>query len=564
MKKVLLLLVFLPVLSVNAFPTWMGVYGSYATHNGTTNPGVYTILMNQDYWGLHAEVGIGTNGSWTTHGMTYAGNDGGNSIWTYSAGQALMSNTTVQYYFHGWDDWGGNIYANNYGNNYSFVAGPAVLTWIGATLHMPTSPMAGQDIRIWTQTWPRGSGQSGYSLFQVGTQWNEVGLSQTTSTNQNDRWIGILGRFLPDVELDYLMAVEDGAGTTHYDNNSGNYYPVSVSTGAPLSYLGGAYHWPTNGALGPTNSLWLNLFTSPSQTLVNAFAEYAVNGWTWERTPLDFWQMDGTNEWWHVELGQMPPSSKVWYAFDAQDGEATLYNRPTNGLPYSASVSGNSTDSDSDGLPDDWEQFWFGGLTSATASGNPDGDGLPGMPMDNWMESVMGSDPETSNAITEITVLWKPSVPLQGGAIRISAASDSFDGLGLSAITASFSNGGTVPLTTDGAGRFQNTVLLSETSTICKITFLSGGGEMDDNREVGWTIPIELLGTGGTADTDEDGMPDAWELANGLDPFSHDANGDADGDGISNLLEYTNNLDPQEADPWPEVTILWPQDGQKI
>ncbi|HPV47552.1 MAG TPA: hypothetical protein PLD40_08205, partial [Kiritimatiellia bacterium] len=40
-----------------AFPSWMGVYGSYTTHNGS-NPGVYTILMNQDYWGLHAEVGI--------------------------------------------------------------------------------------------------------------------------------------------------------------------------------------------------------------------------------------------------------------------------------------------------------------------------------------------------------------------------------------------------------------------------------------------------------------------------------------------------------------------------
>ena len=41
-----------------AFPSWMGVYGSYTTHNGS-NPGVYTILMNQDYYGLHAEVGIG-------------------------------------------------------------------------------------------------------------------------------------------------------------------------------------------------------------------------------------------------------------------------------------------------------------------------------------------------------------------------------------------------------------------------------------------------------------------------------------------------------------------------
>ncbi|MDR0994046.1 MAG: hypothetical protein LBN38_05730, partial [Verrucomicrobiota bacterium] len=60
------------VASVWAFPSWMGVYGGYATHNGS-NPGVYTILMNQDYYGLHAEVGIGIGNHWTTHAMTYMG-----------------------------------------------------------------------------------------------------------------------------------------------------------------------------------------------------------------------------------------------------------------------------------------------------------------------------------------------------------------------------------------------------------------------------------------------------------------------------------------------------------
>ena len=83
-----------------AFPSWMGVYGSYATHNGS-NPGVYTILMNQDYYGLHAEVGIGISNNWTTHAMTYMGNADGNSLWQYYPGEALATNTTVYYYFHG-------------------------------------------------------------------------------------------------------------------------------------------------------------------------------------------------------------------------------------------------------------------------------------------------------------------------------------------------------------------------------------------------------------------------------------------------------------------------------
>ena len=231
-----------------AFPSWMGVYGDYTTHNGS-NPGVYTILMNQDYWGLHAEVGIGISNQWTTHAMTYMGNVSGNSLWQYYPATALASNTTVYYYFHGWDDWGGNIYANNYGNNYSFVAGPAELEWIGATTHTPASPVAGQDIRVWTQTWPKGAGQSGLVLYETDAQWLGVGLNKVATTNQNDLWAGLLGRFPPGAVLTYLVGVEDGAQTTHYDNNGGAGYAINVSTGAPLTYLGGAYHWPTNGAL---------------------------------------------------------------------------------------------------------------------------------------------------------------------------------------------------------------------------------------------------------------------------------------------------------------------------
>ena len=56
-----------------------------------------------------------------------------------------------------------------------------------------------------------------------------------------------------------------------------------------------------------------------------------------------------------------------------------------------------------------------------------------------------------------------------------------------------------------------------------------------------------LLSVGG-ADRDSDGLPDAWEIAHGLNPdYPADAALDADGDAMSNLAEYQAGTDPQDA-----------------
>lgn len=114
-----------------AFPTWMGVYSFYQRHNGR-NPGTFCIMMNQDYWGLNANVGIQVNGGgWQEFPMAYETNKDGNSVWSYTPTNTFPFGAQVAYYFHGMEEGSAsNIYDSAGSSNYH--SGP--LYWSDARL----------------------------------------------------------------------------------------------------------------------------------------------------------------------------------------------------------------------------------------------------------------------------------------------------------------------------------------------------------------------------------------------------------------------------------------------
>lgn len=118
--KILLLAVaglWMGAATAEAFPSWMGVYGSVARHTGS-NPGQFTIMMNEDYFGLEANVGIRVNGGeWAEHAMTYQTNLSGNSVWAYVPAEPFPFGAAVEYYFHGYEG-ASNVWDSANSGNY--------------------------------------------------------------------------------------------------------------------------------------------------------------------------------------------------------------------------------------------------------------------------------------------------------------------------------------------------------------------------------------------------------------------------------------------------------------
>jgi hypothetical protein len=96
----------------------------------------------------------------------------------------------------------------------------------------------------------------------------------------------------------------------------------------------------------------------------------------------------------------------------------------------------------------------------------------------------------------------------------------------------------TPPSLTLSNGEFIGPVTITQAASDVRLT------AADNNGHTGVSSALNVLA--GT-DTDGDGLPDQWEIANGLNRFVNDAALDPDGDGRSNLAEFLDGTDPQSS-----------------
>ena len=214
--KKLILFSFLILFSLllKASPSWMG--NQTYVQDGSTQNITFTVWQNQDYVGLHCNVGLSTDGgsTYNEYAMTYSGNNSGNSVWTLTMSVHSSTNATnTKCYFKGYDDWSWSMLLNNGGANYTFIVNPttksgatnwnvsgswidnAVPTWTSATYVIANNLTLNQDVIVGSITINSGitlTGADGSARkLTVGSNFNNNGTF--TATTNNTVWFSGAG-----------------------------------------------------------------------------------------------------------------------------------------------------------------------------------------------------------------------------------------------------------------------------------------------------------------------------------------------------------------------------------
>lgn len=208
-------------------------------------------------------------------------------------------------------------------------------------------------------------------------------------------------------------------------------------------------------------------------------------------------------------------------------------------------------DTDRDGMSDSWENtFGLNPLDPSDAWKNPDGDAYSnveefraGTPPGTWNDpesdfaamSVVGDftgwNPSINNMAHVADYRWQRDLAVTSSNIQFKfAANNSWDD-NWGVISQSLYR---TPVTHDSKYFSDDNIVLSNlTAGVYRFSF-----DENQGRFTVRSVP--------DADSDDDGLPDGWETAHGLNPISHrDRFANPDGDLYNNTEEYQRGFHPQ-------------------
>ena len=281
-----------------------------------------------------------------------------------------------------------------------------------------------------------------------------------------------------------------------------------------------------------------------------------------------------TNNWQPVNVGQLKETAEpFWYRLKVEH-YATNYPWTETTTDDTDSAIANlgqlkqvfcfdlGSDTDADGLPDWWEDYWFGSPTNQSASGDADGDSLL-----NSNEFAIGTSPAASDTDGdsyrdeyEIGRLSDPLVSTSfprssiGGTVSYVGAQT-----GLIHVVVASSNSWSTDfshaISAPGAYVVTNVPDLSnywvrayrDCDADLSNDFWEAQGEYAGNSLCPSGDVVGINFALADPDTDSDGLPDWWEMEY-FEALGSGPTNDPDGDALSNAAELTEGTDPMNPD----------------